>query len=64
LQFFKPPFFYDAEGGFVFDQNNNMVAEVRAWGLLQYEAIPDKLQDGLGESIAEGLNSITSRTRE
>jgi hypothetical protein len=63
LQFFEAPFFYDASGGFIMDNKGNPVAEVRGWGLLQYEDSPDLLQDEMGRSIAEGLNRIVADKR-
>jgi hypothetical protein len=63
IQFLKPPFHYDANGGFIMDDHGNPVAEVRGWGLLQYEENPDQLQDKMGRSIAEGLNRIVADER-
>ncbi len=52
-EYFKPPFTFGS--GYIFDSNNQMVGEVRAWGYLQYKPDSEKLQDRLGELIAEAL---------
>lgn len=56
LQLFKLPLKYDAHGQMIFDSNNRMVADVRAWGYLQYKPNPEELQDTLGEMIAKAFN--------
>lgn len=58
LQKYDPPFWFHADSGFILDQNDMPVAEVRGWGNLQSE----KLQDQMGECIAAGLNTLTTPT--
>ena len=50
--YFKLPFRYDPEGQYIFDAENNMIADIRAWGHLKDE----RLQDALGELIAKAVN--------
>ncbi|MFW6219851.1 MAG: hypothetical protein ACOCZ5_01425 [bacterium] len=52
----KPPFRYDDYGQYIFDSNNNMVVDVRAWGKLQYYENGEELQDSLGNMITDFLN--------
>ena len=33
--YFKLPFRYDPEGQYIFDAENNMIADIRAWGHLK-----------------------------
>lgn len=56
LSKFKLPFKLDTMGMYVFDQDNQMVADVRAWGKLQYEHNGEKLYIALGEMIVKSLN--------
>lgn len=58
IQYFKPPFYYDAASGFIFDQEGKTPAEVRGWGMLQYKPNGDKVQDEMGHDIAKGLNMV------
>lgn len=55
----KPPFRYDPCGQMIFDSDNNLVLDVRAWGFLQYKENGEKLQDAFGEKVAEGINYIS-----
>jgi len=57
----QAPFKYDSYGQKVFDKNNNLVLDVRAWGLLQYEENGEELQDSFGEKVVEGLNYIANK---
>lgn len=52
------PIKFDPGSGYFFDQNNQMVAQVRAWGHLENEFGPDAelVQDTLGEMIATAFN--------
>ena len=50
--YFKQPFRYDPEGQYIFDAENNMIADIRAWGHLKDE----RLQDALGELIAKAVS--------
>jgi hypothetical protein len=60
-KFYKPPFWYDAEsGGYVFDQNGNMIIEVRGFGHLCSKLDGQEareVQDRLGYFIVEILNA-------
>ena len=71
---YKPPFRFDKRGGYVWDQEDNMVvdqddfqemqgmlaARVRGWGRIQYlkEFDPCELQDKAGELVAEALTEF------
>jgi len=52
---FDAPFRFIPGGGYIFDANDQMVCDVRAWGYLQRFPNAEKLQDTLGEMIAEAL---------
>lgn len=58
LHAFVFPIKFDSSSGYFFDQNNQMVAQVRAWGYLENEFGPDAdlVQDTLGEMIAIAFN--------
>ena len=56
LSKFKLPLKYDNHGQFILDSNGRMVADVRAWGYLQYFPDAEKLQDTLGEMITKAFN--------
>ncbi|GAB3324249.1 hypothetical protein GCM10027299_21330 [Larkinella ripae] len=56
LSKFKLPLKYDFHGQMIFDQDNERVADVRAWGHLQYFPDGDKLQDTLGLMIVKAFN--------
>lgn len=72
LKLFKLPAYFDKNGGYFFDQNNQMMGEVRAWGYLKYKSDAEKLQDELGEMIVSAFNekytgnisSLTTRIAE
>ena len=56
---FKKPFKYDSYGQTVFDDENNMVVQIRGWGYLSGitdEETASKAQDKLGEEIVKMLN--------
>jgi len=68
---YKPPFRFDALGGYIWDANNEMIAdqkdveklnaavcEVRGWGRMKYLVSPEELQDTVGELIAEALTDL------
>lgn len=57
----KPPFRYDNYGQKIFDSDNNLVLDVRAWGLLQYKQDGEMLQDDFGNKVAEGINGIAQQ---
>ena len=58
LDILKPPFRYDPEGQQIFDSNNNLVLDVRAWGKLQNYENGEKLQDDFGKFTVDRLNGI------
>jgi hypothetical protein len=58
LALFKPPFWFEKTGGYIFDANSQMVGEVRAWGYLQTFPQADAVQDELGGMIAEALTNL------
>ena len=51
FQLLKPPFRYDDYGQMIFDSQNNLVANVRMWGLLSKEPNAEELQDGFGKLL-------------
>ena len=56
LSKFTPPFKFDKECGMIIDQKDVSVADIRAWGTLQYFPNAELLQDTLGEMIATAFN--------
>ena len=52
----KPPFNYDRNVQMIFDSDNNLVLDVRAWGQLQYHQNGEHLQDKFGEHVTNLLN--------
>ena len=56
LSKFKLPLKYDNHGQMIFDAKNQKVADVRAWGYLQYFPDAELLQDTLGEMIVKSFN--------
>ena len=59
FEILQPPFKYDPYGQMIFDKNNNLCLDVRAWGKLQYHEDGEKLQNSFGEKVVEGLNQIS-----
>lgn len=51
----------DTDSGYIFDADNQMVAEVRAWGYLQYFEDAEKLQDTLGQMLAKAFNEYAEK---
>ena len=64
FEILQPPFKYDDFGQMIFDKDNNLCLDVRAWGLLQYEKDAEALQDSFGEAVAEALNEIAKKRLE
>ena len=65
LELYKPPFNFHC--GYIFDSEGNMfsdmptdayVTRVRGWGRIGYMENPEKLQDTVGELIAEALTEF------
>lgn len=61
LDLFRPPFWYDKEGGYIFDANNQMIGEVRAWGFLQKFENGGAMQDELGEKLVQAFNQLYTK---
>ena len=64
FQILKPPFRYDDYGQMIFDSNNNLVANVRMWGLLSKEPNAEELQDGFGQMMADSLNKMAETNKK
>ncbi len=71
LQIYKLPLSYDNNGQFIIDAQQQKVADVRGWGVLQYQKNGELLQDTLGEMLVKSFNEkygtkirITSVTSE
>ena len=47
----------DFGGGYFWDADDNMIAQVRGWGRLQYEPTAEAKQDFIGRWIADKLNA-------
>ena len=63
IKLYRPPFRYEC--GYIWDANNEMVADetahalqVRGWGRISYLDQPEKLQDEVGALIAEALTKF------
>lgn len=67
---YKAPFRFDDMGGYIWDANNNMVADnrmdekggdivvrLRGWGRIGYLYKPEELQDAVGKHIAKVLTN-------
>lgn len=52
----KFPIRYDKESGFFFDDKNNMIAEIRGWGRIQYLDNPEETQDANAQFIVTACN--------
>lgn len=61
FQHIKPPFHYDDYGQMIFDSNNQMVLNVRAWGLLQKFEHGAQKQDAFGVHVVYLLNQRWQR---
>jgi hypothetical protein len=68
LDLYSPPFRY--EHGFIWDAKNLMVADdegqdialrIRGWGHISYLPDPEKLQDEVGELMAQALTEFWER---
>ena len=64
LEFLQPPFRYDSYGQMIFDKNNNLVLDVRAWGMLQYKENGEQLQDSFGKFVANSMNKSLDTLKE
>jgi len=60
LKHFNYPCKYDSMGQMIFDNSNELMLDVRAWGMIQHiksKFNPEDLQDALGEFITEAINN-------
>lgn len=53
-----PPFYYDAEGQTILDQNGRMIVDVRGWGWIRKLDQAEDRQDAIGELITNYLNEV------
>lgn len=53
----KLPVRFDEMGGYFWDADDRMIAQVRGWGRLQYLPDAEKKQDNIGKFIAEAINT-------
>ena len=56
LQRFTLPLKYDNYGQKIWDSNSQLVADIRAWGMLQHYEDGDKIQDCLGQMMVDAFN--------
>lgn len=65
LKKFKQPLRYDKEDQRIFDADNRLVVDVRAWGYLsstiKNQQLAAQIQDELGEMIAKAFNHCYSK---
>jgi hypothetical protein len=47
----------------IFDSDNNLVVNIRMWGLLSKEPNATELQDGFGKLLAETLNTLSEKQK-
>ena len=52
----KYPVHYSELGTYIYDADNNMIADVRGWGWIQYMDNPEAIQDNMGKFIADAIN--------
>lgn len=52
---YTPPFNYDSFGQSIWDDNGEMVLDVRGWGYIQKQENAEAIQDELGKIIVEAL---------
>jgi hypothetical protein len=64
FELIKPPFYYADEGQMIFDANNQMVLDIRMWGMLQKYENAEELQDGFGKMLAEKLTEIAQQENQ
>lgn len=53
----KLPIKFDKIGGYFFDADNRMIAQMRGWGWIQYKENPEQIQDEIGQYIADCVNN-------
>lgn len=54
----KLPLKLDVMSRYMFDANNNMIAETRGWGWIQYKQQAETIQDTLGEMFIKSFNKV------
>lgn len=67
LELYQAPFRFDERGGYIWDAQNNMVADnhvdgdqairVRGWGRLSYRKDGEEVQDLMGQAMADALTA-------
>lgn len=57
------PVRYSADGTYIYDSKDRMIADVRGWGWIQKLPNPEKTQDSIGEYIAQAMNEKHERER-
>lgn len=60
----KGPFRADKMGGYIFNADNLMFAQVRGWGQLQYGPEPEKTQDAHLQYMCDALNEKYEREKK
>ena len=55
------PVRYEPMGQYIFDAKDNVVANIRGWGRIQYLPKPEETQDTIGEYIAQAINEKLSK---
>jgi len=50
------PVRYERRGTYIFDADNNTIANIRSWGRISYMENPEEKQDKMGEFIAQAIN--------
>jgi hypothetical protein len=58
---FKAPFHADFNGGYVFDAEGRMFAQIRGWGRMQYQPGAEETQDANLRWLVEALNEKAER---
>ncbi|MCK9461445.1 MAG: hypothetical protein M0R80_17580 [Proteobacteria bacterium] len=59
------PIRFDKEGGSFWDSKNNMIADLRGWGRIQYLPNPEQTQDEIGYFIADAITEkLTNKSRQ
>ena len=66
MKYFRLPFKGDGEGSYIFDKNEQMVAQIRGWGWLQYkgEDVAIEEQQTTQDFIVDACNSVGALREE
>jgi hypothetical protein len=71
LKLYTPPFKY--KHGYIWDSQMHMVCDergqdsiqrIRGWGRISYLTQPEKLQDMLGDLVAQALNEFWEKNKD